>query len=413
MSRDQWVAYLKGADLGSRYFWPSAYSYLESSHDPNSTKRFVELLSQNEIAARQMGLVYFLLKPSLGNFAAELPRILKTLRHSNERAFDDRSYSLRGRVDWQRTIKGRLNGSVPAGAVSTARHNKLYDTLENRLLKLFLKEVSSVIAELSKLTSGARLPNDIERIRAEVEDALASAYLNEVADVRHASAGMVINARRSRTAHYQELARLWIGFEDALLIGKVSGLLDLISEGWLAPVSDDDLFELYVLALTIDVGTNELGFGFPKNVDVIRSGRGAVATFTSEEREIEIFFNQSPTTIFHDRSSKYRNLVSAHRGISGSERRPDIVLKFEGSSSGLLFIECKNSSDENYIRDSIYKCFGYLYDFSDFLVGAHSPKGIAYFSGAVRPEKYSGDLVAISDRDTLSEILRSSLDLKS
>ncbi|OYU69218.1 MAG: hypothetical protein CFE28_03895 [Alphaproteobacteria bacterium PA2] len=413
MSRETWLSFLSRADLGSRYLWPSTFSQIEAYRDEESARKFVEMLAENDVSARHLGLVYYLLKPSLGRFTADLPRILKTLRHSSERSFDDKSYSVRGKVDWQRTFKGRINGGVPVGAVSVARHTKIYDTLENRLLKLFLRELSAAIGEISKAIGNSRLPEVIEQIKTNVESALSSAYLVEISDVRHANIGMVTAVLRSRSAHYRELGRLWLSFEDALILGKLSGLLDLISEGWLAPISDDDLFELYVLALTIDVGMHELGFGQPKTVDVVRSGRGAVAEFKDGDRQLKVFFNQSPTTIMGGSLSKYRSLVSAHRGIVGSERRPDIILHFKGIREATIFIECKNTTDDRYIRESIYKCFGYLYDFEDFLSGDHSPKGIAYFQEGIRletaRENYTGDLVAASDRAGLAAMLMSSI----
>jgi hypothetical protein len=76
-----------------------------------------------------------------------------------------------------------------------------------------------------------------------------------------------------------------------------------------------------------------------------------------------------PPSIFTNQSGRYRPIVKQYLlGVTGNERRPDIIVRFEpasGEPPTCVFVEVKKSTDGGYISDSVYKAFAYLHDFQD------------------------------------------------
>lgn len=144
-------------------------------------------------------------------------------------------------------------------------------------------------------------------------------------------------------------------------------ILALLAVNWLEPISDDDLFELYILVLTLDVLTDELGFGEPVEYGIVTKGRGHVAMFKDESRKVQVFFDQTPAAVLNLKT-RYASVVGAHRGLSGGQRRPDIMLVADIDGRQLItLVEMKKSDHGRYLSDSVYKVFGYLFDFGESL----------------------------------------------
>lgn len=106
-------------------------------------------------------------------------------------------------------------------------------------------------------------------------------------------------------------------------------------------------------------------------------------------------------------------MISAHEGIGGQERRPDIIVRFSTPfAERRLFVEVKETEDRVYMRDSVYKVLGYLRDFAGIWENFtnQKPKAILFFPTGVHP--YSAvetDMMIISsDRpaDLLQAMVR-------
>ena len=132
---------------------------------------------------------------------------------------------------------------------------------------------------------------------------------------------------------------------------------------WLEPVNDDDLFELYVLVLVLDIIAEELNFGTPTEYGLLTTGRRHVALFEKDNSTLSVYFDQSPAAILGNPSA-YGTVLRSYTGVSGSERRPDLMLVLtQGNERREIIVEAKRTSDGPYTSDSIYKVFGYLHDF--------------------------------------------------
>lgn len=177
---------------------------------------------------------------------------------------------------------------------------------------------------------------------------------------------MMAAASRHRRPEYRiaaKLAQRRIEIETPDDQARWYNILALLAVNWLEPVSDDDLFELYVLVLTLDLLAEEVGLGEPVEYGLVTRGRGYVALFQKEDLTVRVFFDQTPSAILKLKP-RYAGVVNAHRGLTGGQRRPDIMLVSNvGNDQRIVLIEMKKSSDGRYLSDSVYKVFGYLYDF--------------------------------------------------
>ena len=174
----------------------------------------------------------------------------------------------------------------------------------------------------------------------------------------------------------------------------------LLATGWLESVSDDDLFELYTLALVLDVLADEAGLGSPIEYGLVRANRRHVARFDCGGEDVLVHFDMSLARILK-RGGRCSATEASYDGLTGAERRPDIVLTRQSSGERrVLLVEVKRSDDGRYLSDSIYKVFGYLYDFQGPDVelaavlaipenvgpnGIHAPDTVTIVSGDDRP----------------------------
>ena len=336
------------------------------------------------------------------------------VRHSTERAPRRREAVIRGKIYWPDTIRGRLSGKVPQGTYITSRVEKVADIPESQLLKHFLQQVAYAADTLSRLTSGGSLPPQIAAIRQAAHASLANPHLSAVSSVPAVTAQMVLRALRHKNPAYGSAARHWSDFRGAVELGKWPAIMNLMQEGWVAPISEDDLFELYALALTLDTLEVDLKLG-PPRLGLIKTGRRAIAEFNVGGNILYVYFNQSPNTFISARS-RYVEMVSAHDGISGSERRPDITLRLSSHPERRMIIEVKRTSDAAYISNSVYKVYGYLHDFADMWQEEQNPKAVLFFPTPVHlrdPLREIGkhELVATSDRPGLANAIVSALGL--
>ncbi|MQB35422.1 hypothetical protein DXT97_01110 [Agrobacterium tumefaciens] len=362
---------------------------------------FLTRLEDRGGSLQLLASAYWLSQPEVETFLFnDLPALLRNLGHGSRSSPPSIQPTFKGKVLWQETILGRLSGTVPRGRYVVAPIEKSADIPENQLLRLFLERVVVTSSEMMRRGNGS-LPQRFGRIRDAALKALSNSYLQGVSAESRISARMLNTAIRHRDRRYARLAHLTRDFDAAVTRGKWGQILDLLRKGWLAPVSSDDLFELYALIIVMQLVERDMGFGPPAAYGLIQRGRSAVATFAHPECDIaaELFFDQVPSGIFGGRS-EYLDVISAHEGIGGQERRPDIIIRFSTPfAERRLFMEVKETEDRVYMRDSVYKVLGYLRDFAgiwDDLTN-QKPKAILFFPTGVHPHlAVEADMMIIS-----------------
>ena len=127
-----------------------------------------------------------------------------------------------------------------------------------------------------------------------------------------------------------------------------------------------------------------------------------------------MIFDQHPAGAARTRD-RYRGIVGAHCGVTGNARRPDISVIYDRPDDPrFIIVEVKRTANERYVSDSIYKVFGYLYDFAALWTERQPdprsvlliPEGISLVPGRTYPETA---IVSGDDRAALAEALRTAI----
>lgn len=405
--RETWAQAICDTGSAGRYLLPGRdLEFMPAFEDGGEidVQSFLERLDDRGGSVELLASAYWLSQPEVEQFIfRDLPVLLKNLGHGSRSSPPSVEPSFKGRVLWQDTILGRVSGAVPRGRYLVQHIEKSADIPENRLLKLFLTRIVTAANEMLRRGTGA-LPQRFAGIRDAVTRGLANTYLQGVELEHRISARMLSTAMRHRNHRYSRLAHLARDFDQAVIRGKWAQILELLRKGWLAPVSSEDLFELYSLILVMQAVEGDLGFGEPKAYGLIQRGRHAVATYQRADGvKADVFYNQVPSSIFPGCGSEYLQLVKSHDGVVGGERRPDITVRFRaGTEDRRVIVEVKETEDPTYIRDSVYKVLGYMRDFTGIWADRADqvPKAVLLFPTNVVPKGAAGDVVMVSSDRT-------------
>lgn len=348
----------------------------------------------------------------------DLPRVLDTLAKEDLRRDEIVGPALKGNPRWDRTFLGRMSGSLRPGQYVSRTAHRSYELPENSLLRWLIDDLAGAVEFVRRRSKGNPPHDTLQRIGAGCAKANSHHWFGGLRRPRRLDPAMLSAARLRRRSEYSRAAALAESrsrFDPTTADERWHSILMLLSVGWLEPVDVDDLFELYCLVLVLDVLTVELGLGEPEEYGLVLAGRGHVAKFRPPSGTLSVHFDQGAAPILGI-ASRYSAVVRAHAGINGNPRRPDILLVWtpaEGSRRTLL-VEMKKSTDGGYLSDSIYKVFGYLYDFAAaWNETGREPTALLLVPEGVAPEAgVTMTEVAIAtagDRAAMADAIRSAL----
>ena len=159
--------------------------------------------------------------------------------------------------------------------------------------------------------------------------------------------------------------------------GLLTASLIALSANWLEPVVDDALFELLVLAKVLHLIEHDLGYGAPASIGLLFKGADKVARFHKGPWTLDVHFDRAAPPIFGGKS-RYSGLREDYAGLSLADRRPDITVSWtDGTERRAMLLELKCTFDPVYIRQSIYKAFGYAHDLANVVPFSSATGGIA------------------------------------
>lgn len=415
--RDQWVEFIRSPEHAGRYLYAGRKSsYADAApFDAGKLEEFLKRLSKEEEDIKLLSRLYYLFQPSVRNFFNNrLPELIRSASHVTESEIEITRRGARGKLLWPQTTRLRVSGRGDAATFVVHKGVKSSDVPENRLLKLFLSNITETVTATSRAVGTRSVPAELEHLGRSASDALKKPHLREVQRVYKATSLMRQRARRNRNRSYGEMAELQSRYDLAFRERKWSFILTLLQGNWLEPINDDNLFELYTLVVVLDVLAKECGMGEPDRYGLIRRDREAVATFRRGDVRADVYFDQSPVTFTNIRS-EYTTILKDYPDLQGSARRPDITVRFTfgDGTQQYLMLEVKKSEDEKYGRDSVYKVLGYLRDFRELWAGVATefPKAVLVFPQSVarkpNANESNRDLVFVSgnDRPRLAGIL--------
>lgn len=341
----------------------------------------------------------------------DLPVLLDQLSSETARRDEIVGPAIQGSVRWMPTNVARRTGKLAPGRYFSVTARRSYDIPENRTVRRYLDALDSATTWVARKARPGRPPSGVQRLLDEVRQSQAHDAMRGLQSADRTDEADLQIAETCGRAEYETVANLLRsidrigGYDDER---RQHAVLMLLAVGWLEPLNDDDLFELYILVLVLDVLGEEAALGSPVEIGLVRSGRSYVARFDLPNGRLKVFFDTSLARIAGC-SGRYKRTVSAHSGITGNERRPDVVLAIvgnDGTVRRVLIVEAKRSDDGRYLSDSVYKVFGYLHDFAGAIDELHAvlavPESVHRTSVAS-----SGEITIVSgdDREALAGIL--------
>ena len=325
----------------------------------------------------------------------------------------------RGAVQWGRTVVARRTGGLAPGRYVSKLPHRSFDLPINRVLAWLVADLSSAMTIIKRAVRSQHLSPALERMDVLLQEASGHHWLAAIEPSPNVEIDISlarIDLGKRAYAEVLRLARRRQKLADRNLDQRWQQVLDLLAVGWLEPLDDDDLFELYALVLTMDVLENDLDLGAPVAVDLVRPGRREVARFAAGDRSVSVYFDQSYSAITGSKG-RYPVLTSGAPLISSHPRRPDITVTVsdENGIQNTILIEVKNTLDANYVSASIYRCYGYIHDFTPAgLFSSEGPACVLMVNGAIGAGPMLSDELVVIDgtmREALAQALRAALSI--
>jgi hypothetical protein len=334
------------------------------------------------------------------------PSILRSISKSTESGLESGWGRVRGRVDWQLTVAARRETGGYAGRYVWRAPERLYDLPENRLFAFTLREVRRIARRaaggITPSSAGlGRWRDSAARVALAAETHLGHAVLKNVRDVPNPDIRCWQRTWNHRHHEYRSLA----AFLTWLQVSQGRNSLasrQLIASTYLVPLSNDSVFELFVLMKVLQAAEVE-GWELSE-IRAIGAIPAPVFRLSRPDANCAVFYQHTPETL--KEASGYLEMFRG-TGIPIAVRRPDIVIGIQGTRGEWLgLVEVKRSSSKSYISDGIYKCLGYLRDFSDIVDTQKGPKAVLVAWGGVKAVFQPNAEVSVLTANALSQGLQ-------
>ena len=365
---------------------PSLYRYFFNEAVPNLHVPLKELgLSDSDL--NFLKTVHFLLSPEVEALVNELPKLIRNLSHSTQKEVIECRGVVRGRIDWNLTLKERYSQGFNDPSLFICQPaTKMYDLPENQLLKFILWKIRSLTEaielsipkELIEQDEWRRWVDIIGSRYFKVKNVSKNIYFQQISLPRLIKPKALQKAYRHRNQSYDQVAECYELYEKLFISNDQKVLRKLIESQIFEPLNNDKLFEIYVLIKILNLLESypgDLEFG------LLRPGTNYTARYTLNNLEICIFYQKMPLKFMDCSKNKE---IFEYYDPNVSLRRPDIMLKFQTEDEKFYrIVEVKRSNERGYIVDSVYKVLGYLNDFEECLKPTPNPQGVlAIWDGA-------------------------------
>lgn len=397
MAKDCW------SEEDYQYVLNSVKNYLWLYILPSATIKELENAVQNLTSLEEkeldlLSIVHFLLSDEVATFIKAVPRILRRLSHSSQKEVVMNRGFVRGRIDWNLTIKERSSQGYDETIFVCRPPSRIFNLPENQLLKYVLTRIKRLIEETTELPGIEEKNISVEEVekwtealsilRFNVNNALKHIHLRQVDLPKQVNERMVRRARTARNKDYEFVVESHSLYRRIVQEFDEKALRELIEKRILEPSEKDTLYEIFVLFKIMS------SLGDPEELGLIRSGAESIGTFKVGDEAIHIYF-QRIKGLFDE--SKYKQIFDNYE-LDVSLRRPDIIIEFEKQGRFLL-VEVKRTDDTHYIVDSVYKVLGYLADFSRYFPSKQKPKGVLVVWDIKRVRKTEQDITIIAHNE--------------
>lgn len=343
--------------------------------------------------------VYFLLDPAVQDLLRMSIDYLMNMSITTKKYTTVNYANVNASIDWNDTIKARLQKGGLNNPIYICKPNrKDFNRAENLVMKYLLLNIRDIIISFLSIDKNSEFDTEeIKEINDKSWKGILKENLNSINTVlfnhqfKNVTSLKVINNHHikqlelSKNKYSNLILKVYNLYSNLFITQNEQVQKNVLLKKALVNCDDDKLFELYCLIKlyrfldSISIEKKYRVAGYTKTEE-------CVAEYRFETGIMEIRFQTLPSRVKN--SSKYMCTCKAALQTKQIHRAPDIFLTWiENDSSNYIdtFIEVKHSNNKEYFRDSIYKIFGYLYDFGNVL--NFSPKGILVFDSGIKVVK--------------------------
>jgi len=221
-----------------------------------STRSFLDKIDLQVNNMEELLRLHFLLQEKVKKFIMELPWRIRNIKTSTEKINRQRRNEVRGRINWQETLKSRYNQNYQDDTLFTCEQtDKNFNIKENIVLKKLLSIIRNII-----VTELEGRPADYEWLDAWLGSrALATSlenlyqrniYLNRI-DIQETRVTdrMIQDTKNSRSEIYRAAAELLEKYREIIVRegwkDDSAELISLLKNTFIKPEKESVLFELY------------------------------------------------------------------------------------------------------------------------------------------------------------------------
>lgn len=315
-------------------------------------------------------VVHFFLSDEIKELINILPHLLRNLSHSTHKEIEEYQGIIRGRIDWNSTLKTRYSkGFDDKSLFVCSPSTKFYNLEENQLLKFLLKKIVFLRDYYLNFVNINNDKFDFELLSEELDWynivsnnyqmtkwALKKVYFDDIDDLKQIKPKYLRKALNNRNQLYHRVAKAYILFEDLFINDDEKILRELVEKRLIRAANPDKLYEIYVFFNLIKTLPGDM------ELRLLHGGNNySMSTVLEDNTKITVHYQHTPDVLTE--VSEYLEILDNY-DIMGSTRAPDCMVEFEKNGKKYYrLVEVKNTSDEGYVRASIYKVMGYYRDF--------------------------------------------------
>ena len=308
--------------------------------------------------------LHFLISTQVRELMDILPFLIRNLSHSTNKEEVETHGNIIGQINWNQTIKQRTKTGLKDKSLFVCNTNyKLYDLPENQMLKYMLKKIIKFIRDMN-ISFTEEYNEEIENwheylsnIYLTTSKTSKNIHLKNVELPRHITTKILNKTIKSHNNLYEYVVKVYELYEKLFIYNDWEVLLELLNKQILRPNNYDTLYEVYLLFKIVERMDND-----SLQLGLLKSGNDYVIHSQYPDKEVNIYYQHLPEIFKQNNLTKLR----PYYDIQLTNKRPDIIIEYvKGNDKTYKIIEVKRTQDPGYIRDSIYKVFGYLKDYED------------------------------------------------
>lgn len=340
--------------------------FFKGSISNNPNKPIEDLFDLSKDDLDTLKAIHFLLSDEVKNLVEIMPTLMRNLSHSTRKETEEFRGQIKGRIDWNKTIKERMSQGFDDKSLFICQPpSKYYDLEENQLLKFLLNKIISLknnfvdfIAltefDVEKIDS-SDWQKKVSNIYQISKKTLKKVYFNDITSIKVVKSEHLRKTYKNRNQLYHGVAKAYILYEDLFVLEDKYVLRDLVENRLIKAADPDKLYEIYVFFNLIKAlpESKDLSLLYSGNDYSAKSQIGAVG--------ITVYYQKTPQNLREE--SEYLEILDNYE-INKSVKFPDVIIEFEKNNDVYYrLVEVKNSSQTEYVRESLYKVMGYYKDF--------------------------------------------------